>query len=261
MKAAGTEFCWLRGKVGNNPGRDTLFEENAKILAEAGVVRSRYDFPFPLRNLNPVEQAKTFGEAALVDGIPLGAKNGEMPPAYDLEWPPPEQWTSRAIDADFIVDFALAQLAQIEADASCAPIVYSYPWFIASLAKAKNFASLLRYRLWIAGGPNYINGNGIVPVAWKPPVVAGWGDGALFWQWDGNGGRRLPGTNVDADFDLFKGTREEFDVLCKVDQPASTQPSPPPMEVIIAQAAATILEDGVHAYRQERADAILNAAS
>jgi GH25 family lysozyme M1 (1,4-beta-N-acetylmuramidase) len=255
----GHAFAICRCKVGNNPGIDIRFVENVRRGRGAGLAMMPYGFPFPLPHLSPLEQAKWFVEGAVVDGDPVGSKKGDGPPAFDLEWPPPEQWAARGCSADQIVDWALACLEQMTvAYGGIAPTIYSYPYFIAALSKAKNFAQLMKYRLWIAGGANYQNGNGAVPRrgddgVWidKPPSVPGWADNWLFWQYDGNGGRRLP-NGVDADFDVFRGTLEEFHALIQLEEAPAIEAWAPDPATIAAMAANVMAEDELHAYRQDR---------
>lgn len=267
LAAAGHMFAILRCKVGNNPGIDARFVENVRRARGVGLSVFPYGFPFPLRHLSPLEQAKWFVEGAIVDGDAVGSMRGDGPPAFDLEWPPPEGWTARGIDADFIVDWALACLDQMTvAYGGIRPVIYSYPYFIAALSKAQNFAQLMKYRLWIAGGAQYQNGNGQVPRrgddgVWidQPPKVAGWGANWLFWQHDGDGGKRLP-NGVDADFDVFCGTRQEFRVLVRLeDGPAFD--TAPDLGTIHVEEANVMAEDELHAYRQDRLAAIFADAA
>lgn len=259
LKALGHEFSFIRCKVGNNAGIDVRYAENIRKCLDAGLFGTPYVFPFPLPHLDPVEQAKVFAQSALVGAHLVGSETGDLPPAYDLEWPPPEEWAKWGCTPDSIVDHALAALEQMTLDWSCAPIVYSYPYFLAAISKAKNFAQLMKYRLWIAGGPQYQNGNGKVPVrsedgTWKdkPPIVPGWGDDWLFWQHDGNGGKRLPG-GADADFNVFR-----FDLidLARLAKSITDEPLPemmiPDINTIHAMAANVMADDALHAYRQER---------
>ena len=261
LKAAGHEFTFIRCKVGNNPGIDTRFVENVRRARDAGLYVAPYFFPFPLAHINPMAQVAGFLDAAMVDGDAVGGNRGDLPPAYDLEWPAPENWAERGCTADQIVDYACAQLARIHDDYGIAPIIYSYPYFIASLSKAKNFAHLMKYNLWLAGGPQYKNGNGQVPRraddgTWldNAPKVPGWNDTWLFWQHDGDGGKRLP-TGVDCDFNVFR-----FDSTA-LGQLAQTIDGAPPILVpdlntIHAMAADVMADDALHGYRQERIAAI-----
>lgn len=261
-KARGTSFIWSRCQVGNNPGVDVQFAANTRRAMLAGLYCGAYFFPFPLPHLDPSAQADLFNVAVMLDGHPLGSDAGEMPQAFDLEWPPPEQWVARGCTADQIVDWALACLLRMEQNCGCKPVVYSYPYFLASLSKAKNFALLMTYRLWIAGGNAYVNGDGHIPDLSKeqPPKVAGWGEAWMFWQHDGNGGRRLT-NGVDCDFNVFRYSYAELQRLCQ--DPQAPDSSPPDMlldhRLIFQETSNLIVEDTVHAWRQERAAEIIAA--
>lgn len=263
--AAVLSFAFARCQVGND-GKDLRFDANVAAMLEFGILPSAYHFPFALRHLDPVAQADLFAKASLVghDAHPLGADKGELPPAFDLEWPPPDGpkgWAARGLDADFIVDWALACLARMTANTGVKPIVYSYPYFIQACSKAKNFAGLMKYKLWIAGGPQYEKGDGHIPDLDKerPPIVAGWGGDWLFWQHDGNGGRRLP-NGADADFNVFRYDVATLHALAQATEPQL--PAPDPVEVLLAHQATSnlIVEDAVAVMRAERAAAIAEAA-
>lgn len=254
----GTEFVYLRCQVGNNALRDVQFSENVRLAMLAQFFCGAYFFPFPLPHLDPVAQADMFNIASMVSGHCLGSFIGELPPAYDLEWPPPEDWAKRGCTADQIVDWSLVCLECMTINSGgILPIIYSYPYFLQAISKAKNFAKLLKYKLWIAGGAAYVNGDGHIPnlIKEQPPKVAGWGGAWTFWQHDGNGGRRLT-HGVDADFNVFRSSRAELERLCQ--QPRDDAPDTLPDLSLILQATSNlIVEDGIHAFRQERADQIL----
>ncbi len=255
LKKAGHEFTFIRCKVGNNPGIDT------RLVGIDPRRAPHYFFPFPLPHIDPLAQAWGFLGAAIVDGDPVGGNRGDLPPAYDLEWPPPEQWAKYGCSADQIVDYALAQLHRLHDDYGITPIVYSYPYFLSALSKAKNFSLLMAFPLWIAGGAQYKNGNGVVPRrddngVWldRAPVVSGWGDNWMFWQHDGDGGKKLS-TGVDCDFNVFR-----FDSTALGQLAQSIEGTPPilvpDINTIHAMTMNVMAEDELHAYRQERAEAI-----
>lgn len=259
MVKEGITFGWARCKVGNNLGRDTVFEWVMRAFADAGILRGGYCFLFPLKHLDPIDQAKLFLDAMLVDGDIVGTRQGELPLAVDLEWPPPEEWAKWGCTPDQIVDFALALLTYLEEQTGQKSVIYSYPYFLQSICKATNYAKLLRYKLWLAGGAQYMNGNGKWPdlTTYRVPSVPGWGTDWLFNQWDGNGGKRLPGSNVDADFNIF---RYDLAVLKKYCQAQLIEQDPdtlPDMSTIFQATSNLIVEDGIHAYRQERANAFI----
>lgn len=93
----------------------------------------------------------------------------------------------------------------------------------------------------------------------KAPKVVGWGDSWMFWQHDGNGGKKLP-SGIDADFNVFR-----FDLidLARLAQKADG-PLPdltPDLTTIRAMAMNVMAEDAIHSFRQERAQRILADAA
>lgn len=257
MVDEGISFGWARCKVGNNAGRDSVFEQTMRAFLDVGILRGGYCFPFPLKHLDPIEQAKMFLAALLLDGDVIGTRWGELPIAIDLEWPAPEEWAKWGCTPDQIVDFALAMLMYIEEQTGQKPIIYSYPYFLQSICKAKNYGNLMRYKLWLAGGSQYMNGNGKWPdlATYKVPTVPGWGTDWLFNQWDGNGGKRLPGSNVDADFNIFRYDIDALKKYCQVQPTEDAAPDTlPDMSTIFQATSNLIVEDGLHAYRQGRAN-------
>ncbi len=263
--AAELAFAFARCQVGNN-GKDTFFDANVRGMVENGIVPFAYHFPFPLLHLEPAAQADLFAKASATgtDAHPLGANAGEGPPAFDLEWPPPEGWAARGLTADSIVDWALACLAKMTANTGVRPIIYSYPYFLQACSKAKNFAQLMTYKLWIAGGPQYEKGDGHVPDLdkEKPPIVPGWGGDWLFWQHDGNGGRRLP-SGADADFNVFRYDIAALRLLAQAtaQEPFSSGPDPAEITLMHGGASELILEDETARLRAARAEEIVAFAA
>lgn len=263
LYALGHSFVFVRCQVGNNVGRDTIYQDNIRRAKDAGLFVTPYCFPFPLPHLDPIEQADLFLKSSMFNGHPVGSNIGEMPQAFDLEWPPPEEWQKRKCTADQIVDWALAALERMHLNTGQAPIIYSYPYFLQMLAKAKNFPMLLKYKLWIAGGAQYVNGNGRVPdlAVVQPPKVVGWGTNWLFWQWDGNGGKKLPEIGMDADFNVFNGQLFDLARLCQSNEAVDLVITPEDISVMHAEASSIIMDDELHAYRQARANLIISEAA
>lgn len=257
MLAEDLVFGWARCKVGNNAGRDIVFEETMRAYHDAGIIRGGYVFPFPLKHLVPIEQAKMFLEALLIDGNVVGTSLGELPIAFDLEWPPPEQWAKYGCTPDQIVDWSLACLEYMWKQTGSMPVIYSYPYFLQSISKAKNYAQLVRYKLWLAGGPQYDHGNGSWPdlQTYKLPVVPGWGSDWTFNQCDGNGGRKLA-NGVDADFNIFRYDFAALEQFCQV-QVTTVPDLLPDLNTMMQATSNLIVEDSLHAFRQERAEAFI----
>lgn len=259
MKKDGIAFGWARCKVGNNPGRDSVFEQTMRAYQVVGIIRGGYCFPFPLTHLDPIEQAKMFLEALLIDAEVVGTSLGELPYAIDAEWPAPEDWAKRGCTPDQIVDFLVALMKYMEEQTGIKGVLYSYPYYLQAISKAKNYAQLMRYKLWLAGGPQYMNGNGQWPDlrTYKVPVVPGWGTDWLFNQWDGDGGRRLT-NGRDADFNIFRYDLATLEEYCQVQSHGEQEPDTlPDMSLVHPATSMLIAEDGLHAYRQERANQFL----
>lgn len=261
MKKEGISFGWARCKVGNNPGRDTVFEQTMRAFKDYGILRGGYCFPFPLSHLDPIEQAKMFLEALLLDGEVVGTSLGELPYVIDAEWPAPEDWAKHGCTADQVVDFLVAMMKYMEEQTGgIKGVLYSYPYYLQAISKAKNYTQLLRYKLWLAGGSQYMNGNGVWPdlSTYKVPAVPGWGTDWLFNQWDGNGGRRLPNMQ-DADFNIFRYNQAALEEYCQVlNRTTDEQPDTlPDLSTMLRSTTSLIVEDELHAYRQERANQFL----
>lgn len=253
----GHRFTYIRCQVGNQAARDARFLENARGSAATGIFPGPYFFAFPLPHLDARAQAAGFHVAAQVDGRALGSVRDELPPALDLEWPPPEQWSKWGCSAPQIVDWALDALGELEGSFATLPILYSYPYFLQALSTAPRFRELLRYPLWIAGGPQYINGHGRVPdlVREKPPRVVGWERDVVIWQYDGDSpirGLRLPpGPNgkpgLDVDGNVFLGDEAALARFCA----GATPREVPGLELALLGEGC---DDASHACRQERAE-------
>jgi len=255
----GTCFVYSRCQVGNNLQIDTQFVDNTRQAMLANLFCGAYFFPFPLPHLDPIAQADMFLRAMMINGHPLGAELRELPPAFDLEWPAPENWAKWKCTPDQIVDWSLICLERIELNTGCKPIVYSYPYFLQAISKAKNYLKLVKYKLWIAGGPSYENGDGHIPdlSRERPPRVPGWDGDWLFWQHDGNGGRRLT-HGVDADFNVYRMPLTELERLCQAPIVESPPDTLPETNLVFQATSNLIVEDSVHEYRKERAEQIFN---
>lgn len=261
----GASFVWARCHVGNQQTRDAYFTMNVTAALAADIYIGGYLFAFCLQHIDPKVQAAQFVSSLAVQDAfgahVLGTNKRELPWAYDLEWPPPEDWAKWGIDADFVVDFSLAVLAELCSLTGVHGIVYSYPYFLQMISRAKNYAALTAYDLWLAGGSGYVNGSGKVPSRTdRPPAVPGWGGRWLAWQFDGNGGRRLT-NGVDADFSVFNGDRTALGKFAGVSADAPAAEAVPDTQPQFS--VGVILDsddDGVHASRVARAARILDAA-
>ena len=149
---------------------DRTFSRNASCARAAGLAVGAYHFFRAERD--PEQQAKSFHDVA------SGAV--DLPPVLDFEslhGVAPAEAAARAI----------AFVAATEEFWQRRCIVYSYVSFVQQLGRVA-FAPLADRPLWVA---HYGVQSPTVPLPWEAWTL---------WQYDGDGGRKLPG-GVDADFD------------------------------------------------------------
>lgn len=226
VAASGYRFVYLRCGIGNG-APDATFANRKSEAMSAGLVVGAYHFAYPLPEdaahpgRNPVEQARAHHAAC--NG--LGSQAGELLPALDLEWPPPDQWAHWGVTAASIVAWAVAYLAEAEALYGLRPLLYIYPDFVAHLVAGANLDPLAKYPLWFAsyrGAPPNDN----TPM----PACLPWGTAAV-WQHT----NKLVVAGIDVDGDVLDGASmaslargSAIDLV--TDPPNDTVP-PPPDEV------------------------------
>ncbi len=197
-------FCIAKCQQGND-GKDPMFEKNWRTGADHGLVMGGYHFAYPLPHLDPAKQAEGFFAGAGGHG----AGRGELPPFIDAEWPEPSKknpdgtisypWKKWGCSAQQMSDWMNACCARMTELFGTKPVIYTYPWWWAAVSQGVDVSWAAEYPLWIASYP----GGGWPAEGAKPAIPKPWTDW-LFWQFDGDGGLRLP-NGVDADFDLFNG--------------------------------------------------------
>jgi lysozyme len=201
--AAGVRFAVLKCTQGND-GKDPRFDQYAEGCRNAGIPAAPYLFAYPLPSVpgkesrSPENQARAFyGHAK-----GLGTQAGDLPPVIDLEWPPHfereastskilDRWTQWAVTAEFICEWSLACLAEIERLFGRTPIIYTYPHWWQSLGEHGKDPAFAKYPLWIA---NYTHGKDWMPPDTAKPIVpAPWQDWTI-WQFSADGSPvRIPG--------------------------------------------------------------------
>jgi len=198
-------FVILKAQQGND-GFDPDFERNMLDGFASGLEVFAYCFGYPLPpkdghpGRDPRVQAKLF-----VDRVYRFPQMRGRPIFLDFEWPEPQDWVKWGVTAAFISQWCRDCANEVWRLTGVKPIIYTYPdwWHHVSTADV-SWAST--FRLWLAAYVKAWPTDGSSPHVPKP-----WEDW-LFWQWDGNGGFRLP-NGVDADFCVFNGDRAALTAL------------------------------------------------
>jgi lysozyme len=204
-KAAGLDFVVLECWIGND-GPSSTFPAQVEAAKAAGLEVMAYGFFYPLRpapdhpGREPEAQAREIVEYAwkYAPGCLI---------FLDDEWPAPQDWKKWGVDAPWISESCRRCAAEVtRLCRGKKPVIYTYLDWWDHLAAGENVYWASDYALWQAW---YVK-------AWpkdgdRPKVRDPWTDW-LFWQWDGDGGEKLPG-GQDADFCVFNGTLEELRAL------------------------------------------------
>lgn len=190
IAASGLRFaiCKATEHVGYT---DPTFARNAVAAAQAGLIVGSYHVLRPEGDVD--RQARHYFEVA--------AAHSEFPPVLDFEL------TGGVVGAE-VHRRAVAFVEATEALWGRPCIVYTGVGFWNLIGNPESPA-LGERPLWVA---HYGVSTPSIPKPWRR---AGW----TMWQFDGNGGRKLPG-GVDADFNWFAGDDESLRALCQRTAPA-----------------------------------------
>lgn len=171
VAAAGYRFVYAKCAEGNEARKDDLtWRRNVTEAAENGLAVGVYSVPWMLpygddkpAGRHPVEQAERF--FARCKGF--GSEAGTLPPAVDIEWPPPELWAKWGCTAPQISAWLEEHCKAVERLWGRVPLIYSYPAWWRELARGADVSWASRYPLWWAnyGWP----GEGTPPDGWTPP--------------------------------------------------------------------------------------------
>jgi len=226
-------FAILKAQQGND-GFDPWFGRNMRAALANGLVPFAYCFAYPLPPQNPGsviaggipgrdprEQAKL-----CVTRVHAYPEMVGRPLFLDLEWPPPNDWAKWGCGASQISEWCRVFCAEVACLSGVMPVLYTYPWWWRSVSAADT-SWAAAYPLWIAD----YHAAGRWPRDNESPVIPRpWIDW-LFWQFDGNGGLKLP-NGVDADFCLFNGTEAELQALYRPQPANDTAPLVEPGSII-----------------------------
>lgn len=247
-RQSGIRFVWLKCQEGNK-GRDPAFLRNLARARDAGVAVGAYSFAFPLPHgpglpsgRSALEQARLFYDAC----AGLGSQPGELSPALDLEWPPPNEWAKWGCSAQQISDWGRECCEAMALLWGRLPVIYTYPWFWTALSKA-DVSWAARYPLWMA---HYTHPDAGIPEGKSPVVPAPWSDWVA-WQYSADGSKeRIPGVPacpVDRDVIRDEETFKRLLGYVESDPDADTQPElVPQMRPDPIQARTVVPFDIVH---------------
>lgn len=195
---SGVRFAMLRCGNGNQKPDDAFAISLAKARA-AGLVVGCYHvgFPLPEDPAHPGRSAVDQARAHFAASRGLGSRDGEPPPALDLEWPVPgtPDWDHYGCTKAQVRAWALAYLAESARLHGRAPLVYDgFPLYWEGIGGPSE-PEFARYPLWWV---DYREGT-------SPP--APWSTWAIH-QIDGGGGHLPSGAPVDED--VFNGDEAAF---------------------------------------------------
>ena len=199
VATAGYRFAYCRGPEGNEERKDDLtWRRNVDEAAAAGLAVGVYMVPWYLpygdgqpAGRHPVEQAERFFQR--LGGF--GSERGTLPPAIDIEWPPPEKWAEWGCTAPQISAWLRDHVEAVERLWERAPILYLYPWLYRALVSGgADLSWMRRYDVWWAdyGWP----GEGPPPAGWTPPHwswQSTWDDWAICQHSADGSSVRVPG--------------------------------------------------------------------
>lgn len=211
FKALGPDyhFAILKAQQGND-GFDPWFAKNARAGLDTGLEVFAYCFAYPLpaaqgkANRCPKEQAKLFVDRTFKACLELEGR----PIFLDYEWPAPQDWAHWGCSASQINDWLQDNAATVESLSGAKPVIYTYLWWWDALSKGSDTSWAAAYDLWMAWYVKSWPSPGQspkLPAPWKT-----W----RFWQWDGDGGLRLP-NGCDADFCVFNGDEDALKAFAR----------------------------------------------
>jgi lysozyme len=164
VQAAGHEIDWVAEaqsgvrfayhKAGNgNDGSDDAFMKDVGGARAAGIACGAYGFYYDLPfDANATRAPAWQAQAHYMAAQGVGSNPGDMPPAGDLEWPPPDQWQRWGVTADMARNNGALYMAVLQRLFGVSPLLYTYRYFWGSAGlNAEKDTRFAAYPLWLAG--------------------------------------------------------------------------------------------------------------
>lgn len=231
-------FAIFRAQIGND-GFDPNFADNVKEALDHGIEPFPYGFAYILPpsifspSRDPKRQAAMYVERVLKAAPMLEGR----PFFNDYEWPevvakPPlvkKGWKEWGCNPPMIADWMRVHIGETSRLSKRKSVAYIYDWWWSCVrdgAPAYGFPEpgdvswAEDYDLWMAW---YRDG---WPIPGQAPKIPSPFKRWTFWQFDGNGGLRLP-NGVDCDFCVFNGDKEKLQAFIKGEAPKPAEPPPP----------------------------------
>ncbi len=229
VASCGVRFAFIKCSEGNEPARDDhRFALNVASAKAAGIYVGAYHFGYFLPTRTPADGRSPVDEArrAFAACGGLGRGPGELPPVLDMEWPEVGDWGRWGCDAKQISAWGREYCEEATRLWGRKPIVYTYPFWMRTVAASTDVSWAREYPLWIASDGalhKWLPDEGQ-----RPQIPPPWTDWA-FWQHGFKGSAiQIPGIPAcPVDRDCFNGSLDELRKLANIDPEAPTQPELP----------------------------------
>jgi lysozyme len=187
IAASGVKYCFAKSTEAQ-AYVDPSFARNVSEMKKAGIYVGSYHYFWPSRDAEA--QAEHYFKVA-------GSVN-ELPPVIDWE-------TRKGVPIGEMLHRVNRFVQATEALWKRPCIVYSYPSFLAGVTHDGQLDAVGRHKFYqLASRDLWIANYGV-----KSPRIEHPWQMWRFWQFDGDGGKRLP-QGIDSDFNWFAGSEAEL---------------------------------------------------
>ena len=235
VAAHGVKFCICKATHGK--GLDGTFKQNWGSI-KPHMVRGAYAWYIPGKD--PMGQADAFVDAM------VGLSNDDLPPAIDFEEP-------SSLPAQQLLDEVLVFVKRVRERTNRKPLLYTGKWFWQQYVKDMDSPELvLLTDLWHSEYPRTgktgTQYDEALAALRSPNPSKPWASRGIapkLWQFDGDKGLTLP-NGVDADFNRFDGSEEEFQcwLASTIIDPCAPPVLIPPTFSTVSEVQVELLAEG-----------------